>query len=83
MINVILQSLGLDLVNINVYANVYQIFQIIQELWTFFRKLSRTVRDRTSVIIRHTESQPPTSLSVDFLRVVQYRCLTVVLSWNH
>ena len=35
----------------------------------FFRELSRTVRGRTRVIIGHTERQPSTSLSVDFLRV--------------
>ena len=35
IIYVISQSLGLDLVNINVYANVYQIFHSVQEIGPF------------------------------------------------
>ena len=74
MINVILQSIGLDFVNINVYANIYHNIPNGLIVVCIFRELSaasRTDRGPTSVIIGHTESQPSTSLSVDFLRVVQ------------
>ena len=71
MINVILQSLGLDVVNINVYAKVNKNIPNGLRVVSIFPELSQTVRERTSVIVGHTESQPSTSLSVDFLRVVQ------------
>ena len=40
MINVILQSLGLDLVNINVYAKIYQNILNGLRVVDIFRKLS-------------------------------------------
>ena len=40
MINVSLQSLGLDLLHINVYANVYQNIQNGLRVVDIFRKLS-------------------------------------------
>ena len=72
MINVIFASLGLDLVIVNVHANVYQ------NIPNGLRVISRTVRgianspwtDRCDYR-SHSESQPSASLSVDFLRVVQ------------
>ena len=76
MINVILQSLGLDLVNINVpYANVYQNIPNGLRVVVIFRELSGTSqidRGRKRAIIRHTERQPSAFLSVDFLWVVQF-----------
>ena len=68
-------NLWLDLININVYANVY-------ELWTFFanclrpnlHKLTRAkqLHKLSQGDYRaHSENQPSASLSVDFLRVVQ------------
>ena len=57
MTNVILQSLGLNLVNINVYAKVYQnipnglrVVGIIREL----SGISQFDRGRTKAIIGHT-----------------------------
>ena len=67
IINAILQSLDLDLVSINVYAKVYQNIPNGLRVVGIF---SRTDLGRTSVIVEHTESQPSTSLSVDFLLVV-------------
>ena len=70
MINVILQSLGLDLVNINVYAKVYQNIRNGLRVDGIFRELSgtsQTDRGRTRAHL----SQPSASLSVDFLWVVQ------------
>ena len=41
------QSLGLDVVNINVYAKVYQIFQEVNELSTFFTNCPETKAAQT------------------------------------
>ena len=115
MINVILQSLEIDLVNINVYAKFYQNFPNGLRVVGIFRELSgdnftnspvtdksefgpRQSVDQRQIAFdsplglhpvnisvhakfhhniplgsrdKHTESQPSTSLSVDFLRVVQ------------
>ena len=76
MINVILQSLGLDLVNINVHAKVYQNILNGLRVVGIFRELSgtsQTIRGTDKGDYRaHSESQPSASLSVDFLRVVQF-----------
>ena len=78
MINVILQSLGLDVVNINALRmqNFIKIFQTVKELWTFFTnrpgtKSSQTVRWQYQMFDYRAlyESQP--SVSVDCLRFVQ------------
>ena len=78
MINIISQSLGLDVVNINAYAKFYQNIPNGLELSTFFTnrsvtKSSQTVRWQNNQIFDYRalyESQP--SVSVDFLRVVQF-----------
>ena len=70
----ILQSLGLDLLNINVYAKDYQNILNDLRVGDIFRELSGTLQsDRgwTRAIVEHTLSQPSASLSVDFLWVVQ------------
>ena len=89
MINVILQPLGLELVNINGHAKVYQTIPNGLRVVGIFSKLSgdtqlhklsgngqhttaQTVRGRTRAIIGHTLNQSSASLSVVFLRVVQY-----------
>ena len=85
MKNVISQSLGLEFVNINVYAKVYQnipnglrVIDIFLELSgdkiftnAPVTKSSQTVREQNQMFDyrAHSESEP--SVSVDFLRVVQ------------
>ena len=85
MINVILQPLGLDVVNINAYAKFYQNIPHGLELSTFFTnspvtKSSQTVRWQNQMFDyrAHYESQP--SVSGDFLRVVQYNAVRKKLS---
>ena len=64
MINVILQSLGLYLININMYAKVYQNIPNGLELWTFFtdclgtnlykltiKKTSQSVQARIQILL--------------------------------
>ena len=77
MINVISQSLGLDVVNINAYAKFYQNIPNGLELSSFFTnrsvtKSSQTVWWQNQMFDYRAlyESQP--LVSVDFLRVVQY-----------
>ena len=77
VIKVISQSLGLDVVNINAYAIFYQNISNGLELSTFFTimpvtKSSQTVRWQYQTLYCRAlyESQP--SVSVDFLRVVQF-----------
>ena len=73
MINVILQSLGLDLVNINVHAQVHQ--TIPNDLRAFLRTVQGFANcpgTGKCDYRTHSESQPSASLSVDFLRVVQF-----------
>ena len=72
MKNVILQSLGLNLVTINVYTTVYQNIPNGLELSTFFTnrsvtKFAQTVRGQNQIFDYRAlyESQP--SVSVDFL----------------
>ena len=84
MINVISQSLGLDVVNINAYAKFYQNIPNGLELSTFFTnspvtKSSQTVRWQNQMFNYRAlyESQP--SVSIDFLKVVQYNLLQTVL----
>ena len=76
MINVISQSLGLDVVNINMYAKFYQnipnglrVIDIFHEqaVDKIFTNCPVTIK---CSIIGNTMSQP--SVSVDFLRVVQF-----------
>ena len=61
------------------------IFHSVQDIFGHFSREggSRTDRERTSVIIGHTESQTLTSLSVDFLRVVQYETNNTVTTMGH
>ena len=77
MMNVISQSLRLDVVSINAYAKFYQIIPKGLELSTFFTnmlvtKSSQTVRWQNQMFDYRAlyESQP--SVSDDFLRVVQF-----------
>ena len=87
MINVISQSLGLDLVNINVYAKVYQNVPNGLRVIDFFHELSRdkiftnapvtkfsqTVRGQNQMFDYRAHSESHPSVSVDFLRVVQLK----------
>ena len=91
MINVISQSLGLGVVNINVFAKVYQNIPNGLQVIDIFANCPETKSSQTGrcqnlhklsgvkikcLIIGHIlESQP--SVSVDFLRVVHY------LEYNH
>ena len=88
MINVISQSLGLDVVNINACAKFYQNIPNGLELSTFLTnspvtKSSRTVRWQNQMFDyrAHCESQP--SVSADFLRVVQFPSIRVWTVWLH
>ena len=84
---VISQSLGLDVVNINVNAKFYQNIPNGLDLSTFFTnrpvtKSSQTVRWQNQMFDFRAlyESQP--SVSVDFLRVVQYKQSVNQLGWK-
>ena len=80
------QSLGLALVNINVYAKVYQnilnglcVIDIFHELsWDKIfttapvTKSSQTVRGQNQMFDHRAHSESLPSVSADFLRVVQY-----------
>ena len=77
MINVISQPLGLDFVNINAYAKFYQnIPNGLRVIYIFHEQVGDKVFTNCSVTNQmfdyraHYESQP--SVSVDFLRVVQF-----------
>ena len=80
MINVISQSLGLDVVNINANAKFYQNIPNGIELSTFLMMNSPVIKSsRTSNDYRALyESQP--SVSVDFLRVVQLPTMILILA---
>ena len=72
MINVILQSLELDLVNINVYAKVYQNIPNSLKIVGILADCPGTHSFTDNRDYRaHSESQPSASMSGDFLRVVQ------------
>ena len=83
MINVILQPLGLEFVNINVCAKVYQSIPNGVRVMGIFRSLSGNTQlhklNRDSLLHKmyqgnyssHSESQPSVSLLVDFLWVIK------------
>ena len=72
MKNVISQCLGLDLVNINVYAKVYQIFHSIQEigLFSLFQNLS----------LGNASANPRWYLTISWATACQYQCVCKILS---
>ena len=66
------QSLGLDLVNINVYAKVYQIFHLVQEigLFSLFQNLN----------LDNASANPKWYLTIPWSTSCQYQCVCKILS---
>ena len=70
--NVISQSLGLDLVNINVYAKVYQNIPLSQEtgLCSLFQNLN----------LGNASANPKWHLTISWATSCQYQCVCKILS---
>ena len=70
--NVISQSLGLDRVNINVYAKVYQIFHSVQMigLFSLFQNLN----------LGNASAKPKWYLIISWATSCQYQCVCKILS---
>ena len=74
MINVIAQSLGLDLVNIDVYAKVYQNISSKRFISLFDRgqNVLKLSGDKIKCLIIGHALKVNLQLSIDFLRFVQF-----------
>ena len=72
MKNVISQSLGLDLVNINVYAKVYQNIPLSSR--------DRVIFTFSEFEPRHASASPKCHLTISWATFCQYRCVYKILS---